>query len=76
MARTKQHTITVSLDVLPCCNHVDFVSTCIWCADAERVANETFRMILDLQRKTARERSKIIVTSGVHEKPELEKIKG
>lgn len=32
--------ITVTFRVIPYCNHLEFDSTCLWCADALRVYRE------------------------------------
>ncbi len=53
--------ISITLAVLPFCNHPKFDNTCLACVDAQRVYND----LRKLQEKTKSDRTKIQVLSGI-----------
>lgn len=52
--------ITLTLAILPYCNHPRYVNTCLWCVDAQRV----YRELKEIQQKTVMNKTKVQVISG------------
>lgn len=40
--------ITVTFEIYPRCQHVEFNSQCIWCADTKRIAREANKKLQEL----------------------------
>jgi hypothetical protein len=52
--------ITITLAILPYCNHPKFVKDCIYCADAQKV----YRKLKQIQEQTKGDSTKVQVISG------------
>lgn len=61
-----QHRIRIEIAILPYCNHPEFVSTCLYCVDADRVTRTIYTDIIGLQQSTVLNPTKIQVIRGEH----------